>query len=43
MQRAVFDLIQAAGRKAPDHVELDYGHGRVIEYETGLANDWPIP
>jgi predicted transposase YbfD/YdcC len=31
VQRAVFDLIQAAGRKAPDHVELDYGHGRVIK------------
>jgi hypothetical protein len=31
VQRAVFDLIQPAGRKAPDHVELDYGHGRVIK------------
>jgi predicted transposase YbfD/YdcC len=31
VQRAAFDLIQAAGRKAPDHVELDYGHGRIIK------------
>jgi predicted transposase YbfD/YdcC len=31
VQRAAFDLIQAASRKAPDHVELDYGHGRIIK------------
>jgi predicted transposase YbfD/YdcC len=31
VQRAVFDLIQGTGRKAPDHVELDYGHGRVVK------------
>jgi hypothetical protein len=24
-------LIQAAGRKAPDHVEPGYGHGRIIK------------
>jgi predicted transposase YbfD/YdcC len=45
VQRAVFDLIQAAGRKAPDHVELDYGHGRVIKrslWVTGAAGlDFP--
>ena len=45
VQRAVFDLIQAAGRKAPDHVELDYGHGRVIKrslWVTG-AGDLDFP
>jgi hypothetical protein len=31
VQRAVFDLVQATGRRAPDHVEPDYGHGRVIK------------
>jgi predicted transposase YbfD/YdcC len=45
VQRAVFDLIQAAGRKAPDHVELDYGHGRIIKrslWVTG-AGDLDFP
>jgi predicted transposase YbfD/YdcC len=45
VQRAVFDLIQAAGRKAPDHVELDYRHGRVIKrslWVTGAGGlDFP--
>jgi len=45
LQRAIFDLIQAAGRKAPDHVELDYGHGRVIKrslWVTGAGGlDFP--
>jgi predicted transposase YbfD/YdcC len=31
LQKAIFDAIQAAGRKAPDHVGLDYGHGRIIK------------
>ena len=31
VQRAVFDLIQAAGKDAPDHIEMDYGHGRIIK------------
>src|ERR1017187_7431307 len=45
VQRAVFDLIQAAGKKAPDHVELDYGHGRIIKrslWVTG-AGDLDFP
>jgi predicted transposase YbfD/YdcC len=45
VQRAVFDLIQAAARKAPDHVELDYGHGRIIKrslWVTG-AGDLDFP
>ena len=37
VQRAVFDLIQAAGRKAPDHVEIDYGHGRIIKRPSAGA------
>src|SRR5450756_2413575 len=45
VQRAVFDLIQAAGKKAPDHVELDYGHGRIIKrslWVTGAVGlDFP--
>jgi predicted transposase YbfD/YdcC len=45
VQRAVFDLIQAAGRKAPDHVELDYGHGRVIKRSLWVtdAGDLDFP
>ena len=45
VQRAVFDLIQAAGRKAPDHVELDYGHGRVIKRSLRVtdAGDLDFP
>jgi hypothetical protein len=31
VQRAVFDLVQAAGKESPDHVELDYSHGRIIK------------
>jgi hypothetical protein len=31
LQKAIFDAIQDAGRKTPDHVELDYGHGRIIK------------
>jgi len=45
VQRAVFDLIQATGRKTPDHVELDYGHGRIIKrslWVTGAGGlDFP--
>ena len=45
VQRAVFDLIQAAGRKAPDHVELDYGHGRIIKRSLWVtdAGDLDFP
>jgi len=45
VQRAAFDLIQAAGRKAPDHVELDYGHGRVIKRSLWVtdAGDLDFP
>ena len=31
VQRAVYDLIQAGGPRDPDHVEIDYGHGRIIK------------
>ncbi len=31
LQRAVYDLIQAAARESPDHVEIDYSHGRIIK------------
>jgi len=45
VQRAVFDLIQAAGRKAPDHVEIDYGHGRIIKRSLWVtdAGDLDFP
>jgi predicted transposase YbfD/YdcC len=45
VQRAVFDLIQAAGKKAPDHVELDYGHGRIIKRSLWVtdAGDLDFP
>ena len=45
VQRAVFDLIQAAGPKAPDHVEIDYGHGRIIKRSLWVtdAGDLDFP
>jgi predicted transposase YbfD/YdcC len=45
VQRAVFDLIQAAGRKAPDHVGIDYGHGRIIKRSLWVtdARDLDFP
>ena len=45
VQRAVFDLIQAAGRKAPDHVETGYGHGRIIKRSLWVtdAGDLDFP
>jgi len=45
VQRAVFDLIQAAGKEAPDHVELDYGHGRIIKRSLWVtdAGDLDFP
>jgi hypothetical protein len=45
VQRAAFDLIQAAGKKAPDHVEVDYGHGRVIKRSLWVtdAGDLDFP
>ena len=45
VQRAVYDKIQAAGKDAPDHAELDYGHGRIIRrslWVTGAGGlDFP--
>jgi uncharacterized protein with PhoU and TrkA domain len=45
VQRAAFDLIQDTGRKAPDHVELDYGHGRVTKRSLRVtdAGDLDFP
>ena len=31
LQRAVYDAIQAGCPREPDHVEIDYGHGRIIK------------
>jgi predicted transposase YbfD/YdcC len=31
LQRAVYDAIQAGGPREPDHVEIDYSHGRIIK------------
>ena len=45
VQRAVFDLIQAGGREAPDHVEMDDGHGRIIKRSLWVtdAGDLDFP
>jgi predicted transposase YbfD/YdcC len=45
LQQAIFRKVQDAGKKAPDHVELDYGHGRIIKrslWVTG-AGDLDFP
>lgn len=31
LQRAIYDMIQATGKTAPDHVSVDYSHGRIIK------------
>jgi predicted transposase YbfD/YdcC len=31
LQRAIYDMIQASGKAAPDHVSVDYRHGRIIK------------
>jgi hypothetical protein len=31
LQRAIYDAIRAGGPREPDHVELDYGHGRIVK------------
>lgn len=31
LQRAVYDAIQASCPREPDHVEIDYSHGRIIK------------
>jgi hypothetical protein len=31
LQRAIYDAIQHDGPREPDHVELDYSHGRIIK------------
>lgn len=45
VQRTVFDLIQAAGKDAPDHAEADYGHGRIIRRSLWVtdASDLDFP
>jgi predicted transposase YbfD/YdcC len=45
LQQAIFSKVQDAGKKAPDHVELDYGHSRIIKrslWVTG-AGDLDFP
>jgi len=41
VQRAVYDLIQAGGPRDPDHVEIDYGHGRIIKGPCGSPTPAP--
>ena len=45
LQRAIYDAIQASGPREPDHVEIDYSHGRIIKrslWVTGAAGlDFP--
>ena len=45
VQRAAFDLIQAAGKSAPGHTEFDYGHGRIIKRSLRVthAGDLDFP
>jgi len=31
LQRAIYDMIQVSGKAAPDHVSVDYRHGRIIK------------
>jgi predicted transposase YbfD/YdcC len=31
LQRAIYDLVNAAGGTQPDNVSLDYGHGRIVK------------
>ena len=38
LQRAFFDAIQARRPRAPDHTELDYGHGRIIRRSIWVAD-----
>jgi predicted transposase YbfD/YdcC len=38
LQRAVYDAIQAGCPREPDHVEIDYGHGRVIKRSLWAAD-----
>jgi hypothetical protein len=37
LQRAVYDAIQASCPREPDHVEIDYGHGRIIKRSLWAA------
>jgi DDE_Tnp_1-associated len=45
LQRAIFGKIQAAGKDVPHHVELDYGHGRIIRRSLWVtdAGDLDFP
>lgn len=38
LQRAVYDAIQARCPREPDHVEIDYGHGRIIKRSLRAAD-----
>ncbi len=38
LQRAIYDLIQAGCPRDPDHVEIDYGHGRIIKRSLWVAD-----
>jgi predicted transposase YbfD/YdcC len=38
LQRAVYGAIQAGCPREPDHVEIDYGHGRIIKRSLWAAD-----
>ena len=38
LQRAIYDLIQAGCPRDPGHVEIDYGHGRIIKRSLWVAD-----
>ena len=38
LQRAIYDAIQQDCPREPDHVELDYGHGRIVKRSLWVAD-----
>jgi len=43
LQRAVYDAIQAGCPREPDHVEIDYSHGRIINFDTAQNATGDVP
>jgi hypothetical protein len=38
LQRAIYDKVNAACATAPDHVSVDYGHGRIVKRSIWAAD-----
>ena len=43
LQRAIYDTVNADRPGQPDHVELDYGHGRIIKRSPWVSDAGDIP